>query len=244
MSFTSNDPNSRWTSRREIVRYAGYEYELQIIEGIPLNNNSFLKEHKAEVSFSASRIVAGVTEVFGIISLAALGEVPVIDELAEGISFLSMLTDVGRTIYESIQPSTILEDVSGVALISLSSHVKIIYVKGSGSSDAYQKPGYFGNHLTVTFSTLEISNGPMGEHGSETIHEPVLGTSFTACSAYFSDLTIPVKNCRNYRENNMDEYIPDYTMQSITLNIFNTRDFHFIPLANPHMTETTIICRH
>lgn len=239
VEFSSSDPNTQWTSRRTVVTYRGQQYELQTIEGIPLNGNSWLRRNDAEVAFAATDIVAGVTEAIEIVSLTALGMIPGLEELSMGVSLLSMIVDAPSAIMDSLSTTTVLEDVSGSATLSFSTHVKLIYVKGYGSSDSYQKLGYFGNYLYFAMSAITVLDGPVGDHGSLPVHNVELFNSFTAYSAYFNDYTKSVENYVNYRSNNLANYNPDYIMQYLTLDLFGTRDVYLIPISTPHVTGLT-----
>lgn len=239
VEFYSNDSNSQWTSRRTVVTYNGQQYELQIIEGIPLNKNSWLRQDDVEIEYEASGIVAGITEVIEIVSVTAMGFVPVLSGLSNGFTVLSMIADGYEAIHNSLQTTTVIENISGTAYLALSSHVKFIYVKGYGSSDSYQVLGYLGNYLYFAVATVSTLDGAVGEHGSLPVISVDLSNSGEVYSAYFNDYTKSVQNYTYYRNNNLSGYVPECLMQYLTLDLFNTVDAYAIPLSSPHITLPT-----
>ncbi len=232
-SFEGNDSNTQWTSRRMVVTYRGQHYELQIIEGVPLNEDSGLRRNDVEVSFDASGIVAGATEVIDIIGTTALEGIPVIGEFIHGVTLLSMCAEA---IGDSFATSTVIENVNGVAMVSFASHIKYVFVKGYGSSDSYQLLGYFGNAVTINISTIMTVDGPVGEHGSLPVHLSDINNYCTVYAEYFDDYTIATKNYYNYRNNINEPYVCEFLVRYIRLEIFETERNFEVPLQTPSIT--------
>ena len=187
----------------------------------------------------ASGIVAGITEVIEIVSVTAMGFVPVLSGLSNGFTVLSMIADGYEAIHNSLQTTTVIENISGTAYLALSSNVKFIYVKGYGSSDSYQVLGYLGNYLYFAVATVSTLDGAVGEHGSLPVISVDLSNSGEVYSAYFNDYTKSVQNYTYYRNNNLSGYVPECLMQYLTLDLFNTVDAYAIPLSSPHITLPT-----
>lgn len=225
-----SEENSQWTSRRQVVNYAGALYELQIIEGVPLNKNSKLRKTYTSISYEANGIIAGVTEVIKVIAPSGLANV---SEFSAGVTILDMLASIGEAVYDSIQTSTVIDNVTGTAELTFSSHLKYIYVKGYGSSDSYQKLGYLGNYFYCAIALPTVLDGPIGEHGSLPEYDLDLSNSFEAYAAYFNDYTMAVKNYRHYQNNDLDSFQANYLIDFVELDILGTENLYYIPICVP-----------
>jgi hypothetical protein len=229
----SADPNTQWTSRRSVVTYRGQQYELEIIDGVPLNSNSFLRENYLYVEYNDYRIVAGTTGVIETIGVTALGELPDVGKL---ITLFDIAADIGGTIYDAITPTTVIDAVAGSASIFMSTHMRYVFVKGYGSSDSYQKLGYMGNLLTYNIVTVIAQDSEMGEHGSVAIPNVTVNQTMTAQSVYFDDYSVALRNYYNFRNNINEPYVCEYTLQTITLKILGREQIFRIPNHAPSFT--------
>lgn len=234
-NLDTSDENTQWTSRRTIVTFRGQHYEIQTFEGIPKNKNSFLRSNKVEVRCEAQRITAGTTEIVGILGITALGAAA-IPEFAAAVTLMDIASSVTGALVENLQPTTVIDAVDGIALVSISSHMKIIFVKGYGSPDSYQKLGYAGNYSTCTISTLIVEDSEMGEHGSTAVHDATLNLTTTVQSAYFYDYTIAVQNYYNYYNNPNEPYVCEYTVWNITLNLLGQERNFAVPNGIPSVS--------
>lgn len=64
---------TKWTSRRVVVTYNGKQFELQILEGVPVSGSSPLRKNYSNVQYEAKGIIAGVTAVIKLLGVNALG---------------------------------------------------------------------------------------------------------------------------------------------------------------------------
>lgn len=236
--FTSTDEDTIWTSRRTVVTYRGQHYELQIIEGVPGTDLSHLLANNAQVKYDSKRVVAGATEILKIVGTSLLGMTP-ITEFSSAITLIAMMTDVADAYQNSIEETTVINAVSGVAYISESNHIKYVFVKGYGSGDNYQKLGYVGNYLTVNFSTIISEYVPNGEHGLKAVHVANLNNEATVVSEYFYDYSVALLNYYNYRNNIDTEYVCEYWFQSIRVEVLEKEEIIKVPMTTLYITIPT-----
>ena len=220
-----------WTSRCTIAVYRGQQYELQIFEGVPTSGNSILRIDHSPINIEATGIIAGSTKVVALLGVSAISSVPVVGNiLSPGITFLQLASDCYSAIHDSLQSTTVIDNVSGTALVSQIVHMKLVFVKGAGSSDSYQILGYMGNFDTYIISTLtavDIWNGTE----LMTYHEVSLGIEDTVHSAHYDDYTIALQNYYEYRNEGNDQFWYDYKLTHIDIEVFGEENRYAVPWA-------------
>lgn len=220
-----------WTSRRTIAVYRGQQYELQILEGVPTSGDSILRVNHGSFAIEAAGIVAGSAKVVTLLGATAIGAIPVVGNvLSPGITFLQLTSDSYSAIHDSLQSTTVIDNVSGTALVSQIVHMKLVFVKGAGSSDSYQILGYMGNfdrYLVSILTAVDIWNGT----DLITYHEVSLGAEDTAHSAHYYDYTIALQNYYEYRNEGNNQFWYDYKLTHIDIEVFDKEDRYAVPWA-------------
>lgn len=237
MVTVGSTSTTRWTSRRVVVTYNGQQYELQIIEGVPISGSSPLRKNYTNVDYEAAGVVAGTTNVIKVLGAEAAGSAAVVGSyLAAGVSTLTLLQDVNHAIEDALSTSTVIDDVTGVAVVSLSVHMKCIFVKPYQTSDyGNQARCYIGSSATYTVSTVSVMdvvvNGEL-----HTYHDVSTGVSDTTTSAYYNDLTLPARNYYNYKYNGVTNYPENYRVTNVKIRIFGTDRWYAVPSEMPAIT--------
>lgn len=231
----TSEVNTLWTSRRNVVIFRGQQYEIQIIEGVPKNGESSLRMNYGELGYENPRITAGVTEIIQHLGIAALGGVPVL-EFTGAVTIMDVVSEITGSAVDNLQPTTVFRFVDKTGLASFSSHMKVIFVKGYGSSDSYQVLGYVGNFVTYNVGTLFVTDSEMTEHGSTGEIEADLDFERTAYSEHFYDYSIAVQNYYNYRNNVNAEYICEYTINYIAISIVGEEKNFAVPHGIPYVS--------
>lgn len=229
----SSTSTTRWTSRRTVVAYANRQFELQIIEGVPIDSTSPLRDESMVVKYKMSGVVAGAVEAVKVIGVSALGAAPEIGAvLSAGIT----LYDAYKGIIDSLKTTTVIRNVEGYAPISLTSHMKYIYVKPSGSADkGNQVLCYAGSKVNYL-----ISNGTTEDilvNGVSTPKhklEPLID-DYSKSYNYSGGYTLSAKNYYDYVTNENKNFIYDYRLTHITLKVFGKTVRMDVPSANPNL---------
>lgn len=223
--IVNTDTYAQWTSRRLVSTYRGQHYELQIIEGIPLDENSYLRRTDASPDYRDSQIIAGITEIIVTGGVVALGSTPDPGwNLA--VTLLDTTLSIGGVVIDMLHPDTIIEGITGNSTVSLATHMKVVLVKPYGTSDSQQKWLYTGNYITYTVTSTLPVNSEVDEHGSHADHM----TSYfqhTLQSAYFDDYSIALQNYTS--EQAGVEYTIDHSLIYLELKIFNKNKRFEIP---------------
>lgn len=226
-----------WTSRRVVVTYNGQHFELQIIEGVPTSGSSPLRANYTNIDYEAEGVVAGVTNVIKVLGVEAAGNEAVVGPvLATGVNILTLLQDVNHALEDALSTTTVIDDVTGTAVVSISVHMKCVFVKPYQTPDyGNQARCYIGSSATYTVSTISIidvlENGVLN-----TYHNVSTGTSDTSTSAYYNDLTLPARNYYNYKYNGIVNYPENYRVISVTIDIFETERKFAAPSELPTIT--------
>lgn len=225
----------QWSSRKLITTYRGSQYELQIIEGIPISPKSELRDNVESVKYEAEGITAGITKA--IIASAtcyiedtALGAIADFANglLDKGITFLSMLKAGAEEIEKSLDTFTVLDRVKGSATLSFTSHMKYVYVKPYGTTDAkYQGLYYFGNSVSCIMTTVSIVD-IMVDGRLETYHTVEANMEEVIQSLYYDDYSQAVTNYYDYNYNKKD-FKQDYTVRSMDICVFDHTHCYSLP---------------
>lgn len=220
-----------------VVTYNGQHFELQIIEGVPNSGSSPLRVNYTNVDYEAEGVVAGVTNVIKVLGVEAAGNDALVGPfLAAGVNTLTLLQDVYHEIESALSTSTVIDDVTGTAVVSISVHMKCIFVKPYQSPDyGNQARCYIGNSATYTISTISIMD--VYENGVlNTYHDVSTGVTDTSTSAYYNDLTLPAKNYYNYKYNGLINYPENYKVYGVKISIFDTERTFSVPSELPPIT--------
>lgn len=220
------DPNTQWSSRRLVTTYNGQHYELQIVEGVPLNENSELYSKKGVYRHKKKDISAGSFEVFRETGLEIVGGIPLIGPwIARLITVMDVLQDINST-------STVIDNLTGETEVRITTHAKFIYAK------RYQEPDY-GNQATcymgtyVTYS-VDMENDATWfvdgvEHHVENVKTII---DEVRVSDDYDDYSEAVKKYHYYRNDNID-YGYDYRISLITVEIFEEEKTFVVPFQYP-----------
>lgn len=229
----SSTSDTKWTSTRMIVAYANKQYELQIVEGVPRNSSSPLRKDDVGIEYQKSGFVAGAVNAIKVVGATALGAAPEIGPvLGAGVTAY----DIFNAFIEGLSPTTIIENVSGSALVSFSSHMKFIYVKPSGSTDfGNQILCYAGSRVDYTVTTVsvvdELINGV-----STPVHNVTDNKTDYSMSKNYSNYSLAAQNYYNYKTNGNNNFIYDYHLTYVTINIFGYNMRFTVPSAYPNIS--------
>lgn len=232
IDFSSTD-TTRWTSRRLVTTYYGQHYELQILEGVPIDIDSPLVRRDLVVEYNAPGGIAGAVEAIKVLGLSGAGSIPVIGPiLSIGITFYDMYSAVK----DNLATTTVIRDIEGTAKVYLTSHMRYILVKPYQTPDVgNQATCYIGSTVSyrVRTSTDFWYLNDSGELEIEAFdYESV---EETASSSYYDDFSVPAKNYHNYLYNGITEYTYDYSWYEITIRIFGVETDFRAPYEMPHL---------
>ena len=217
---------TNWTSRRTLVTYRGQHYELQIIEGVPISSESDLRQNNIVIKNDSSGIAAGHINLLNVSFETAVGFVPVIGAT---VTFMSAFGDIISGYADSFDENTVIDYVDSVALVSLTTHMKYIFVKGYGSGDSYQVLCYMGNSLEYLITTATAVD-LMVDDELQTFHE-VASYEGTEDSDYFNDYSIATKNYVNYREGTEIDFVYDYARRIVHIEILDEDTAVLVPIG-------------
>lgn len=237
MATVGSTSTTRWTSRRVVVTYNGQHYELQILEGEPTSGSSPLRRNYSNINYEADGIGIGVLNAAKVLAVDALGcEALVGPYLAAGVNFLSLLHDMGHEIWDSLSTSTTIDKVTGVAMVSVTVHMRYILVKPYQTPDyGNQATCYIGNqasYILTTVSSVDVTDGD----NLYTYHDVETSVSDSSTSAYYDDFSLAARNYHNYKYNGITNYTDNFCMQSMTVSIFNVNRELNIPSEMPQIT--------
>lgn len=225
-----------WTSRRTVVTYNGQQYELQIIEGVPADDgtmNSPLEGLSAEVSYQAAGRTAGAIEIAKVLGVTAMGADPYVGSV---LTIATTIYDMLKAADASLTTSTVMNNVEGTALLSMTTHMKYIFVKGYGSSDQYQILCYLGNYVSYKFVTTTYYDIP-GDGDPEPVPVYYESSRDSANSAYYSDYTRAAYNYYAARNNLINDMLFNFTVTHIRVKIFQNESRFPVPIG-----DAPIIC--
>lgn len=225
----------QWTSRRAVTNYNGINYELQIIEGVPTSANSPLRRDSASIDYRASGITAGTFNAIKTVGASAVGAIPIVGSiLSAGITAYDAFSDI----QDSLTTNTVIDHVSGVAMISFTTHERYIYAKVQGSSDSDQLLCYTGNRVTYNVSTIsvvdEMINGQLHTYHNVDCNITDYSESKYYSSGYFA---IAAQNYHTYRFLGNVNFTFHYQIQTVTFDIFGLSRTFTAPYAFPLIDE-------
>lgn len=208
---------TQWTSRRVVVTYYGKQYELQIVEGVPTSGSSPLRRNYLNVSYEAEGIIAGTTDAIKVIGISALGAVPVIgDTLSLGITAY----DAFNAAVSGLSTSSTIDNVDGSATVSLTGHMKFVFVKTYGASDTgNQVLCYVGSEVSYLVTAVSVVD-VMINNKLHTYHNISTSREDGSTSQYYTSYTVPAQNYYNYKTNGNSNFIYDYHITYVTLSLF------------------------
>lgn len=229
----SSTSTTTWTSRRLVVAYANKQYELQIIEGVPTSQSSPLRKDDCEAPYKKSGFVAGAVNAMKVVGVSALGAVP---DIGTTLSVGMTAYDAFKSYMSGITPNTVIENVQGVALVSFTSHMKYIYVKPNGSTDLGNQvlcyAGSMVDYVVTTTSVVDrLVNGV-----STPIHNVEAMKQDSSTSKNYSNYTLPAQNYYNYKTNGNSNFVYDYHITYVTLNLFGQNARFTAPSEYPNIS--------
>lgn len=222
-----------WTSRRVIVTYHGQHYELQIIEGIPSSGTSALRRNNVVMQNDATGFVAGSLNCLTVIAETAIGEIPVV---GEGVTFFSTFGDVLRGYDESCDENSVIDYADSTALVSLTTHMKYIFVKGYGSGDNYQILCYTGS--SVEYLITSVTAVDFLVDGTLYTEHDINSFEGTVYSDYFNDYTIATKNYSEFRNGVNTDFTYEYTIRRFNIEILGGSTSLLAPMAYAPIQRT------
>lgn len=226
----------RWTSRNAVTTYRGYQFDVQVLEGVPISATSPLIKDHGTVDHEADGITAGVTKV--ILSLIAGTAVDYFGEnLGRGLTVLDLMRIASDTMQNSISTSTVLNNVNCVAMISFTAHMRYIYVKPHDApEEEYQGLYYIGNSVSSKITTVTAIH-PLVDGEIVTEHNIKAEVHSTMQSKYYDDFSHAAAAYWDYNYNNNAGFKQDYTNYTVNLTILNSTDLYYLPWAShPNIT--------
>lgn len=222
-TYPATDADTTWTSRTMIVTYMGIHHELQIIEGVPKDVGSPLWRDDSDTEYEAAGIAAGLLNAAHVTGVSAVGAIP---NVGTALSVGVTAYDALKAIVSGITSNTIIKNITGVALVTLTSHEKYIFVKVQGSSDDRQILCYAGNHATYTISTLASTS----INGIPT-HQAKLNISDASNSKYYYEGygAYATQVYYEYTRGISPDPRNDFHIMSVTIDIFGTERCFGIP---------------
>lgn len=217
-------PSTNWMSRRVMVTYAGQHYELQIIEAVPTSTSSPLWIDKGIVSHTAAGFIAGTMNVFDAELRSAAGSIPIVGDV---ITVYNAFAEIAETYDNAFSETTIVESATGVALITLKTHMKYIFVKGYGSADNMQLLSYVGN--SVYYMITSVTSKPFlidGELQSKHVSTPYEATEE---SDFYTDYSVPVKTYYQLRNYVAPAVVVDYSFKTLDIEILDKMEQMVVP---------------
>lgn len=226
----------RWTSRNLVTTYAGYQYDIQVIEGVPISDNSPLVKDNMAIQYRAEGITAGVTKVI-LATIVEAGANYIGENLSRGLTLLDLIQKSSNTLQDSVSSSTVVDNVTGNVTISLTAHMRYIYVKPyDAPEEEYQGLYYFGNSVSSLISTTVITHPLVnGEITSE--HNIKTDIRSTMQSQYYDDYSHAAAAYWDYNYNYNAAFKQDYTLYTMDLTAFNSSE----RIKLPWVTHPTII---
>lgn len=220
------DPNTQWSSRRLVTTYNGQHYELQIVEGVPLNENSELYAYHGVFEHEKKDIRAASFEVFRAVGLEIVGDLPFVGPwLVRIITGYDVVKGINST-------STVIDNLTGKSEVRITTHAKFIYAK------RYQEPDY-GNQATCYVGTsvaykVELNTTATWFVNGVEYHEDEIETTIdeVCVSDYYDDYSDAVKKYHYYRNNNTD-YGCDYRISFIRLAMYEEERIFLVPFQYP-----------
>lgn len=103
----SSTSTTKWTSRRMVVAYANRQFEFQIIEGVPIAQDSLLRKDYTEVKYSKAGFAAGAVDAIKVVGVSALGSLP---EIGTTLSVGITVYDAFNAFISNLTTSTIIEN--------------------------------------------------------------------------------------------------------------------------------------
>lgn len=220
------DANTQWTSRRLVTTYNGQHYELQIVEGVPINEHSELYAQYGVYQHEKKDFQAGSFEVFKAIGLEIVGA---ISYLGSWVTRILTGFDVIKSINST---STVIDNLTGQSVVRITTHAKLIYAKRYQEPDSgNQATCYVGTYVAyevemTTTATWFVNGVEYHENNLETVIDEV------CVSDYYNDYSDAVKKYHYYRNNNTD-YGCDYRISFIRLAIFEEDRIFLVPFQYP-----------
>ena len=179
----SSTSDIRWTSTREYYVYRGQSYELQVIRGVPISNNSSLiGRYKHEVN-KYSSFEANAKNAFKIIVNSIAGCLP---NIGGTIVTLQTFYAIFKDTYSSLTPTTLIDSFDSLYKSMVSANYVYVFVKYSGSADeGNQILAYCGNDLQ--YETTIILDAPiLLENGSLGANNDTVELNGTITSPYYN----------------------------------------------------------
>lgn len=221
----------RWTSRNLVTTYAGYQYDIQVIEGVPISGSSPLRKNYADVSYEAEGITAGVTKVL-LSSTAGVAADYIGGSFNRGLTLLEIICDSATAIEDSLSTSTVIDRVEGVALISFSSHMRYIYVKPYDTpEEEYQGLYYYGNSVSCIVTTASVVD-VMVDGQLVTDHAVETEATETIQSKYYDDYSHAAAAYWDCNHNYNSAFRQDYIVYAINMTIFQSQNRFDLPWAS------------
>ena len=220
----SDDIN--WTSRRVIVTYHGQHYELQIIEGVPTRSTSSLRSNNIFIQNDATGFAAGALNFLKVSLETSIGYIPVVGDV---ITFINAAGDVIQGFDEAFDDNTLVDYANSTALVSLTTHMKYIFVKGHGSGDSYQVLCYIGSSVLYQISTLTAVDF-LVDGVLHTEHITIYNEGI-AYSNYFDDYTIATKTYSEFRTGVNTNCTYDYTIRRFNIQLLGGTSSLLAPMA-------------
>ena len=203
----SSTSTTKWTSRRIVVAYNNRQFELQIIEGVPIAQNSPLRKDYQQVQYSKAGFVAGAVDAIKVVGASALGFAP---EIGTILSVGITAYDAFNAFISNLTTSTIIENVEGAAVVSFTSHMKYIFVKSNGSADAgNQVLCYVGNMVDYLVSTVSVVDRLVNGVSTPT-HSIEVSRQDSSKSKDYSNYNLAATNYYNYKTYGDSDFIYDY----------------------------------
>lgn len=231
VTFTSS---TSWTSRRIIVSFRSTQYELQIIEGMPIDGegeNSPLECTSVGVTYEAAGAAAGAIEAVKVLGAVALGEAPVV---GDALTVMMTAYDLLKVGWDSIKTSTVIDDITGSITVTMTTHMKYIFVKSYGSSDDYQILCYIGNYVNYLYTSVIPYDIPNDGEGS--IHITYTSDKDVIHSAYYNDYSVATNNYYNARNNPTTEMIFMYNVTYLRLWLRGQKIRFSVPIDDAPLT--------
>ena len=218
---------TNWTSRRLIVTYRGTHYEIQIIEGVPISDQSPLRIDNLVVDEEAGGFAAGSLNLLDIVAETLVSEIPVVGDVA---TVYAALKDAIEGYYDAYSETTVMQNVSCAGLVSMLTHMKYIFVKAYGSNDNAQVLCYLGNSVAVDITTVSavdiFVDGTLEvKHVSET-------SEYTVSSEYYNDYSIATRTYYYIRNNVTANYTIDYSIKKLRFIILGQSVRMSVPYEN------------
>lgn len=230
----SSTSTTKWTSRRMVVVYTNKQYELQIIEGVPIAQNSPLRNDYTHVQYSKEGFVAGAVDAIKVVGVSALGFAP---EIGTVLSVGITAYDAFNAFIDNLTTSTIIENVEGTAVVSFTSHMKYVFVKSNGSTDAgNQVLCYVGNMVDYLVTTVSVVDTMVNGVSSPT-HSIEVSRQDSSTSKYYSNYNVAAQNFYNYKMYGDSDFIDDYRIVYVTLSLFGEDSQFAVPSEFPNISN-------